>query len=414
MNFSTSVIETQARRASSVSFYLIIGIAVLLVSFGTIMVFSASSILNLENNVSPLADFAKQCTFGAIGLAAMFICSIIPHKVYDKLIVGALIVIIILLIAVCLFGKSVGGNKNWLPIFGTQFQPSEFAKTIMIYYFGIHFAKLSSSGEIRDFKKVFFNIRFYGPTIIIIFAVMYGEDLGTAIVLGVIILAALYFAGAPIIWIIGFSTIGLAGAAVLSRLSSSRWQRILATYQSSYCAENLSLHRDICQQPLHGKWALASGGLFGAGAGGSREKWGYIPAATNDFIFTIVGEEMGLLGTSVIIICFIILAIAMLRIVRYHRDVRAQIVVGAIMSWIVFQAVINIGAAVGSLPVIGVTLPFISSGGTSMLSTLIGVGVVLSFARTEAGSEMKVLTQPIKHASKDTITFATNSPLKRR
>jgi cell division protein FtsW len=137
---------------------------------------------------------------------------------------------------------------------------------------------------------------------------------------------------------------------------------------------------------MHGKWALASGGIFGVGLGDSKAKWNWLPEADNDYIFAIIGEELGLVGAIVVIALFIVLAIAFMRIIRTHPDPFARIVTSGVMVWIVGQAFVNIAVVLGALPVLGVPLPLISAGGSALLSTLLAIGVVLSFARTPASA----------------------------
>jgi cell division protein FtsW len=155
--------------------------------------------------------------------------------------------------------------------------------------------------------------------------------------------------------------------------------RILSFLSVDGCTD----YSNACWQPLHGLWAMANGGIFGVGLGNSKSKWSWLPAADNDYIFAIIGEEMGLIGCIVVIALYIFLAVLFLRIIRDTDNRMIRIVTGGIMFWIIGQAAINIGVVVGILPVLGVPLPFLSSGGTALVSNLVAVGIVLSFARAE-------------------------------
>ena len=202
-----------------------------------------------------------------------------------------------------------------------------------------------------------------------------GHDLGTVIIMGLIMLAALFFAGARLKLLGLLSLAAAAAAAVFSIGSGNRTSRISAWLQ-------LDCSAGLCDQANAGMYALASGGWFGVGIGQSRQKWNWIPEAHNDFIFAIIGEEFGLLGTLVVLVLFGILAVATVRVTMRHTQPFIRIVCGCILVWITGQAAVNIAMVTGLLPVIGVPLPFISYGGSSLTFTLAAVGVLLSFART--------------------------------
>jgi cell division protein FtsW len=167
--------------------------------------------------------------------------------------------------------------------------------------------------------------------------------------------------------------------------SPNRLARIM-----SFMNENCTDYTNACWQPLHGKWALANGGIFGVGLGQSKAKWSWLPAADNDYIFAIIGEELGLIGCILVISLFAALAVAFLRIIRSARDPLVRIATGGIMVWVVGQAFINIGVVVGVLPVLGVPLPLLSAGGSALIMSLLAIGVVLSFTKDE---------KPIRRAS---------------
>jgi len=162
--------------------------------------------------------------------------------------------------------------------------------------------------------------------------------------------------------------------------SPSRLQRITSFGEG--CSAAANSYSDWCWQPLHGTWAMANGGVFGVGLGGSKSKWSWLPAADNDYIFAIIGEELGLVGAIVLLILFVILGFALVRIMQAQTDLFARVTTGAVFVWIIGQALVNIGVVLGVLPVLGVPLPLISSGGTALLTTLFAIGIVLSFART--------------------------------
>ena len=208
--------------------------------------------------------------------------------------------------------------------------------------------------------------------------VLFGGDQGTAMVMMILVFGAMFVGG------VRLRHIGLGVGAILVLLpfitmaSSSRSSRISAWL--SGCTDT-SQYQDLCWQPVHGMWALASGGVFGVGLGNSKAKWSWLPEADNDYIFAIIGEELGLIGAVVVLALFVVLAISMIRIIRLSDDAFVRTVTGGVLAWIIGQALVNIGVVLGLLPVLGVPLPLISAGGSALIMTLVAIGVVLSFAR---------------------------------
>jgi cell division protein FtsW len=192
-----------------------------------------------------------------------------------------------------------------------------------------------------------------------------------------LVLGCLYFAGVKLRFLaVTIAVLGVLGT-MFAFTSESRSQRIMMWING--CTENDAA--GLCWQVQHGMWALASGGVFGVGLGNSKTKWNWLPEASNDFIFAIIGEELGMIGALVVLLLFIVLAIAFVRVIRSARDTFSRIATGGIMVWIIGQAFVNIAVVLGVLPVLGVPLPFISAGGSALIATLLAVGVVLSFAR---------------------------------
>jgi len=214
--------------------------------------------------------------------------------------------------------------------------------------------------------------------------VLKGHDLGTGLILLTVLGALLWIAGVPK----RFFAVGALSAGVLVALVVQGRENRLAridVWLSGACA-NMENYHNTCWQPVHGKWALASGGWWGLGLGASREKWSWLPEAHNDFIFAILGEELGLAGALVVLGLFALLGVGLYRVVVRSDDPFVKIATGGVMAWVLGQAVINIGAVVGLLPVVGVPLPLVSSGGSALVTTLIGLGMVIGFARREAGA----------------------------
>ncbi|MDM7988903.1 putative lipid II flippase FtsW [Arthrobacter sp. zg-Y877] len=376
-------LEGSGRRATGSSYYTILGATLALTAIGLMMVLSASSVESIAAAAGSDAGaattfdlFLKQSMFAAVGVVAMLGLSRLGPSQYRFLAWPLYGFAIFLLILVLAIGKEVNGNKNWIEIGPITGQPSEAAKLAMAIWFA---AVLSRKGRlINEWKHALIPVVPGGGILILL--VMLGSDLGTVIVMGMIMVAALFFAGAPLRFLGVLAGGAAAGAVLMSLVSSNRSSRISAWLK-------LDCTTGLCDQANAGMYALASGGWLGVGIGQSRQKWNWIPEAHNDFIFAIIGEEFGLLGTLVVVSLFAVLAVATVRVTMRHTDPFIRIVCGAVLVWIIGQASVNIAMVTGLLPVIGVPLPFISYGGSSLTFTLAAVGVLLSFARKIPESE---------------------------
>lgn len=354
---------------------ILVSIAAFMVVFGIVMIFSASSISLMESDLVPWRLAATQAGFGLIGALIAWLLANLPLVVYEIICFPALVVVDLLLILVQIVGDERGGNRNWLSLGFVQIQPSELAKLFLCIWLGVRLGKHYAEGDIRKSTKVF-NINLIGGMVVTLGLVLWGQDLGTAMIFMVMLFGEMFIAGisgrllAVVFVILG----GLAALFVMT--SQNRRDRILGNYTN--CGGET---QGVCYQSIHGMYALATGGITGVGPGASREKWSYLPEAHNDFIFSIIGEELGLVGTVTIILCCAIMCFAISMVIRHSSTPAAKIIAGGILSWIGGQAFFNIGAVLRILPVIGVPLPLISYGGTSLISTLAGIGVVLSFTK---------------------------------
>lgn len=368
------------------SYYLIAGSAAILVALGLVMVLSSSSVsaLSATEGASPYGIFLNQARFALIGLPLAWVASRLPVRAYKRCAWPALVAALGLQALVPIFGRTVNGNQNWLPIAGQSVQPSEMAKLALAIWLGVVLARKRPLLHRPSHVLV--------PGVLVALAtiglVLLGHDLGTALILIVLVAGAFFVAGVPM----RFFAVGLvvAGLVVvqLAQMGDSRMRRINAFFSSDCDTQN------ECYQTARGMFGLASGGLTGIGLGESREKWSYLPMAHNDFIFAILGEELGLLGTLLVLGLFGVLAFALTRVVRRHTDPFVQITTGAIGAWVLGQALINIAVVIGLLPVIGVPLPLVSAGGSALVTTMVAVGVVLSFARNEPGAAEALAARP--------------------
>jgi len=357
-------------------FLLIASTALLLTGFGLTMVLSATMATALADGQSPFEVVLKQAVFAVIGIPLMFVASRLPVSFWKKIAWPALILTIVfqLLVFVPGIGIANDGNRNWVRIAGLQMQPSEFLKVTLALWLGyVLYRKQTLLGL---WRHVFIPVVPVGA--LVIGTVMAGHDLGTAMILMAILLGCLFFSGVrlrlfliPLILVVG-------AAAVFAVTSPNRMGRIMSFLN----VDSTACYFDDCYQSLHGVWGLANGGIFGLGLGNSREKYGWLPAQSNDYIFAILGEELGLIGCLVVLALFTLFAVGAFHIVRKTHDPFIRIVAGGITVWIVGQALLNIAVVLRLAPVLGVPLPFMSQGGTSLLSVLIACGVLLSFART--------------------------------
>lgn len=390
--------------AESGNYFFLLGTTLFLVVFGLVMVLSSSSIESHLENDSFFASFERQGLYALIGIPIMLVASRFPVSAWKRWAWPAVLVGMGLqLLVFSPLGYDYGGNRNWIDFGLFSAQPSEIVKLTLILWIAV--IVTSKAHLLDDWRHVALPI---APVAgIAIGLVLLGNDLGTAVMMVLIVFGSLFFAGIRLKFLAVAASM-LAGLGLLVAFASpSRTDRINAWING--CDEsNYMVH---CWQPMHGTWALASGGVFGVGLGGSKAKWNWLPEADNDYIFAIIGEELGLIGALVVIVLFIVLAIAFMRIIRTHSDPFARIVTSGVMVWIVGQAFVNIAVVLGALPVLGVPLPLISAGGSALLSTLFAIGVVLSFARSDPGaSEESVAQSPAERSRMLAAQRANNSP----
>lgn len=339
--------------------------------FGCIMVLSASSVTMISQGQSPFSQVSSQILFLVLGVVAMAVITNIPVGWYHKQVVvnAMLAVALVLQLAVVVIGVEVNGNRNWIKLGPVQMQPSEFSKLAIVMWLAWVYNR---QGDIsRSFWRTLFP-SIYGVGALILL-IMVGGDMGTALVYGFIFLGMMWMAGASrrSMLQIGGAVAALALLGVLS--SPNRVARIFGVWGSCTNAN--------CDQANSGEVALATGGFLGVGLGQSRQKYNYLAEAHNDYIFAIIGEELGLLGTMAVLLLYVGLVYCAVRIMLRTADPLVRLATGGIMVWLTSQAIINMGMVSRILPVIGVPLPFVSYGGSSLLSSLCAAGLLLAFAR---------------------------------
>ena len=374
--------------------------------FGCIMVLSASSVTMISQGQSPFSQVSSQIMFLVVGVLAMAGITRIPVGYYHKksVVYAMLTIALVMQLAVVVVGVEVNGNRNWLKIpGGPQIQPSEFSKLAIIMWLAWVYSR---HGDISRsiWRTLFPSIYGVGALVLLI---MLGGDMGTAMVYGFIFVGMMWLAGASrsSLLKIGGAFAALALVGVLS--SANRVARIFGIWGSCTNAN--------CDQANSGEVALTTGGFLGVGLGQSRQKYNYLAEAHNDYIFAIIGEELGLLGTLAVLLLYVGLVYCAVRIMLRTTDPLVRLATGGIMIWLTSQAIINMGMVSRILPVIGVPLPFVSYGGSSLLSSLFAAGLLLAFARQTplrgATKPSNIETQSAREVRRENAEWQRRTPL---
>ncbi len=363
------------------SYYLIVGITMLLLGLGLVMVLSTASVTDLAYGESPYYDFERQLAGVVIGLPIMWLAARSSPRLF-RAAAYPLVAIAVIGLALTLIhgvGQVQNGAARWIQLGPLQFQPSELAKLALAVWGADLLARKEKLGMLADWRHIL--VPLMPGAGLLAMLVMAGDDLGTTFILLLVFLALLWFAGTP----------GRVFSALLILMGLVL---VLLMVAASYRVKRLTGFWDQTNtnpvgpnmQSIQGKYALGSGGFFGVGLGASREKWGWLPESTSDFIFAIIGEELGLVGTLCVTALYGGLAFAGLRVARRAPDTFSRLAAATITAWIVLQAVVNIGAVIGVLPITGIPLPLVSKGLSSVLVTMVGLGMLMSFARREPGA----------------------------
>jgi cell division protein FtsW len=360
------------------SYYLVLGITILLLTLGLVMVLSTSSAYQLDTGGPPYAGFQKQLLGVLIGLPMMWLAAKSRPALFRAAAYPLLGISVLGLMLVLIMGKTVNGAARWIQVGPFPIQPSEFAKLAFVLWGADLLARKEKLSLLADWRQLL--IPLMPGAAIICLLVMLGDDLGTTFILLVIFLALLWVIGSPGRLFIGM--LGMMGFAmiILTIVARYRLARISCfVNQQTQASGN-------CYQLVQGKYAIGSGGWFGVGLGASKAKWGWVPNSTTDFIFAILGEELGLVGTLCVAFLYGGLAYAGLRIARRVTDTFMRLAAAAATTWVVVQALVNIGAVLGLLPITGVPLPLMSAGLSSLLVTMAALGMLMAFARREPGA----------------------------
>ena len=354
-------------------YVLLLGIIALLTVIGLVMVLSASSDQAILQGGSPWTDFEKQVLWVAIGTGALVFATVVDYRHWRRWSLPLVAVVMFLLVAVCLphVGIVVNGSRRWLGVGAWEFQPSELAKLALVLFAADLLARRAD--RMHDTRFTF------RPVAVVVVAmaglVMKQPDMGTTIVICAIAAAILFVAGTPARTLALAALASAAAIGVMGIVAPYRMQRLLSFLHPEKDAGNTGY------QAVQARVGMATGRLFGVGLGAGREKTGYLPNAHTDFIFAVIGEEVGLVGCLVVISLFVALAVLGIRAAVRAPDRFGTLMATGITAWILVQALVNVGAVVGLLPVTGVPLPFVSFGGSSMVITMGAVGILANIAR---------------------------------
>jgi len=388
------------------NYHRLFGVVFVMVLFGFIMILSASSVRAFDATGDSYYYVKKQLIAAAIGFGALFFFSRTSLRTLQRFAQPAMIVVIAMLVAVLIpgIGKKAGGASSWIPVAGFQIQPSELAKLALILFTADFLAKRRK--YIDDIKELVYP---YGAAVLlIILLVMKQPDMGTALTICITVLVILFVGGLNLGYIIGIGSIGSIVATYFIYSAPYRLRRFTAFLNPM--ADPLGAGYHIRQSLI----AFGSGGLFGIGIGMSRQKYFYLPAAHTDFIFAIIGEELGLLGTFFTVSLFVIFAYYGIRISLQSKSYFGRLVGAGVTSMVVLQALVNMGTVIAVLPITGIPMPFISYGGSSLVANLAAVGMLLSITADNKREERTRRRKPDLHVVGDERSTGNKSGNRRK
>ena len=345
----------------------------LLCGIGLMMVLSASSVQALRSYGGPWVFFLRQAIWVAAGAVGLAVVARVDYRRWRTLAVPLTVSSFVLLVAVLIpsVGVEAGGASRWLGFGPLRFQPSELAKLALLLFAAAVLADRTTRRG-RDAVVVRPVLVVTGPALLLI---LLQPDMGTAMVALVVVLAVLFVGGVPLPRMALLGLVTVVGSVVVGMAESYRRARIFAFLNPWEDPTNTGYQ--IAQSLV----ALGSGHFTGVGLGASRAKWGFLPNAHTDFIFAIIGEELGLLGTVPVIVLFGAFGVFGVRAALRAPDRFGMLLAAGVTVWVVGQAIVNVGAVIGILPVTGVPLPFVSFGGSSLFITMIAVGMLANVAR---------------------------------
>jgi cell division protein FtsW len=361
---------------------LLLASTAFLVGVGLIMILSASSVSAFAQHGDSFRYLQRQATYAVMGIAALWLTSRMRYDVWRKLAVPFLVATIAMLGLV--LSPSAGieayGSSRWFELGPVTVQPSEIAKLALVVFAAAVLAR--KWDRLDDVGHLIVPLLPVG--LLVCGMVMLQPDLGTTVIIAGTILLLLFVAGVRLWYLSVAAIVGSAVGMGLIMSADYRRVRFLSFLHPWQDATNTGY------QLIQSLIALGSGGLTGVGLGASRQKWQYVPNAHTDFIFSILGEELGLLGEIVVLVAFGALILSGVRIAARSTDVFGRLLASGIVSWFGLQILVNLGAVTGLLPITGVPLPFLSYGGSSLVVSLAAVGILVNIARTPAREAARV------------------------
>jgi cell division protein FtsW len=358
----------------TIQFYVIALIVAVFVMYGLVMVLSASSVDQFQQGYSPWRIFGKQTMWAALGAVGLWIGLRVPYHFWRRLVLPILLLCFALMLAPLVpgIGEEVNGATAWVVVGPFSFQPSELLKLGVILYCADLLARRSS--EMADLRRTL------APMVYVMMAAcglcLFQADLGSAIVIAAVVLVIAFIAGSPLTPLTGLGAIGAAGAYAFAMSTPYRRERFTAFL-------DITAHKDhLSYQTYQAMIAISNGGVSGEGVGRGMTKMGdYLPLAHSDFIFAVIVEELGLVGGLAVVGGFAVLAYTGVQVALHTEDRFGALLAGGIVAWLTVQTIINIGGVSGLMPVTGLTLPFFSAGGSSLLVSMVGAGLLLNVAR---------------------------------
>ncbi len=361
------------------AYILIVTSTALLTGLGIVMVLSSSSVKAFETTGSTYSIFFKQLLFIGIGGVTLYLAIHLKQLFWERIARWALVVGACALATpfAPVIGRDINGNRSWIRFGSFTVQPSEFAKFMLILWCALILRRINEREERVTLVTLMKSLS--AAPIVFIFLVLIGKDLGDSMILMGIIFALLFISGVES-WVL--MTAGLAGLGTIALAVFTSANR-LARFSAVLDPFAPGVYKLAGWQTAHSIMGLASGGFFGVGLGASRQKWANLSEANTDFIFSVIGEELGLLGTLLVLILYAALLYGIFRTALHTKDLFYKYACAGIGAWLLLQVTINIGSDIGLLPVVGVTLPFLSYGGSALLADFLGVGFVLSVIRRD-------------------------------
>ena len=369
---------------ASAPYFIILASVAALSGLGLVMVLSASSVKSFEQTGATYSIFLKQLLFLSIALFLTRIASRMKIEIWEKFARVAIPLSFfgLLLPQIPGIGKEINGNKSWIGLGSFTLQPAEFAKIGLIFFCAhqlVRFENRVAANPEKNFSPFQMIMYILPGATLLLMMIMIGKDLGTALIVMAIAAAMIFVSGTPLrhFALIAFGGLTFALAFIITQPNRlKRFQAVLHPFDPE-------VYKFAGWQTAHSVMGLASGGIFGVGLGASRQKWGNLSEANTDFIFSVIGEELGLIGTVIVLLLYAALLYGIFRTALHAPDLFTRYACSGIAAWLLFQATVNVASDIGVFPVVGVTLPFISYGGSSLIANFLGIGFVLNVLRRD-------------------------------